>query len=199
MANKVGGLDLHYEEPEEIPWEGLYHPKAEKIFTNVEDYLHWYKAYKPNFLEKPTIGILFSRHYWINKNLEVEDLLVTELEKRGFNVISGFAYSVKDNALGTKGSGEVIFEWFIDEEGKPRIDAFIKLISFFLATSKDKGMDRTDIAAEGVEILKKLNVPVFSPVCSYYKTIEEWEKEELNLDIGWMIALPEFEGVIEPL
>ncbi|MEN2994625.1 MAG: cobaltochelatase subunit CobN [Thermodesulfovibrio sp.] len=47
--------------------------------------------------------------------------------------------------------------------------------------------------------LKKLNVPVFCPVSSYYKTIEEWEKEELNLDIGWSIALPEFEGVIEPV
>ncbi|PMB78311.1 MAG: cobalt chelatase, partial [Fervidicoccus fontis] len=38
-----------------------------------------------------------------------------------------------------------------------------------------------------------------APVNSHYKTIEEWEKEELNLDIGWAIALPEFEGVIEPI
>lgn len=42
-------------------------------------------------------------------------------------------------------------------------------------------------------------MPVLAPVISYYKTIEEWEKEELNLDIGWAIAMPEFEGVIEPI
>jgi len=225
LVNKLSDDNISYEEPEQIPWEGLYHPEADRIFTDVEDYLEWYKSRRflgnelprndilvsypkgqnadsPLFSEitnSPTIGILFSRHYWINGNTEVEDLIIKELEARGFNVISAFAYSVKDNSLGTKGSGEVVFEWFIDREGKPRIDGFIKLISFFLGTSREKRMDNTDVASDGVEILKRLSVPVFCPVNSYYKTIDEWEKEELNLDIGWSIALPEFEGVIEPV
>ncbi|GAB5046477.1 cobaltochelatase subunit CobN [Thermodesulfovibrio sp. TK110] len=194
LASKVAGLDISYEEPEQIPWEGLYHPDAEKIFTSIDEYMDWYKK-----KDTPTVGILFSRHYWINGNTEVEDLLIRELEAKGLNVIAGFAYSVKDDALGTKGSGELVVEWFIDKEGKPRIDAMVKLISFFLGTSRIKRMDNTDVASEGVEILKKLDVPVISPVSSYYKTVEEWEKEELNLDIGWSVALPEFEGVIEPV
>lgn len=221
LVNKLLDNDISYEEPEQISWEGLYHPDADRIFTNVDEYLEWYgsrrflstKVSRNDILssypkgqdadslltERPTIGILFSRHYWINGNTEVEDLLIKELEERGFNVIAAFAYSVKDNALGTKGSGEVVLEWFIDRKGKPRIDGFIKLISFFLGTSREKRMDNTDVASDGVEILKRLNVPVFCPVSSYYKTIAEWEKEELNLDIGWSIALPEFEGVIEPV
>ncbi|MEN2994238.1 MAG: cobaltochelatase subunit CobN [Thermodesulfovibrio sp.] len=206
LAKRLTGISVSYEEPEEIPWEGLYHPEYEGIFSNIEDYLKWYESRRCldtscclRMTEKPTVGILFSRHYWINGNTEVEDLLIKEFEAKGFNVISAFAYSVKDKALGTKGSGEVILEWFIDKHGKPRIDAFIKLISFFLGTSREKRMDNTDVASDGVEILKKLNVPVFSPVSSYYKTIKEWEREELNLDIGWSIALPEFEGVIEPV
>lgn len=221
IVNKLLDNDISYEEPEQISWEGLYHPDADRIFTNVDEYLEWYgsrrflgtKVSRNDILssypkgqdadslltERPTIGILFSRHYWINGNTEVEDLLIKELEERGFNVIAAFAYSVKDNALGTKGSGEVVLEWFIDRKGKPRIDGFIKLISFFLGTSREKRMDNTDVASDGVEILKRLNVPVFCPVSSYYKTIDEWEKEELNLDIGWSIALPEFEGVIEPV
>lgn len=194
LANKVAGIDISYEEPEQIPWEGLYHPDAERIFKDIDEYLEWYKM-----KDAPTVGILFSRHYWINGNTEVEDLLIKELESRGLNVIPAFAYSVKDDALGTKGSGEVVVDWFIDKEGKSRIDVMIKLISFFLGTSRTKRMDNTDVASDGVEILKKLDVPVISPVSSYYKTIEEWEKEELNLDIGWSGALPEFEGVIEPL
>lgn len=197
LVNKLSDKQISYEEPEQIPWEALYHPEADSIFTDVEAYLEWYR--KRKIKDKPTIGILFSRHYWINGNTEVEDLLIRELESKGFNVIPAFAYSVKDNSLGTKGSGEVVLEWFIDKEGKPRIDGFIKLISFFLGTSREKRMDNTDVASDGVEILKKLNVPVFSPVSSYYKTIEEWEKEELNFDVGWSIALPEFEGVIEPI
>lgn len=199
LANTISGLNVSYEEPEEIPWEGLYHPEAERIFSDPQEYLKWYENKWKKSKDHSTIGILFSRHYWINGNTEIEDLLIKEIEARGFNVISGFAYSVKDNSLGTKGSGEVVLEWFIDKDGKPRIDGLIKLISFFLGTSKEKRMDNTDVASDGVEILKKLNVPVFSPVSSYYKTIEEWEKEELNLDIGWSIALPEFEGVIEPV
>lgn len=48
--------------------------------------------------------------------------------------------------------------------------------------------------------LKKLDVPIFSPFTSYYKTIEEWKNDRAGLKdgIGWSIAMSEFEGVIEP-
>lgn len=199
LLKETLGMEINYKEPEEIPWEALYHPSAKSIFKSVDDYLNWYEKYWGAKESKGTIGILFSRHYWINGNTEVEDILIKEFEAKGFKVISGFAYSVKDESLGTKGSGEVVLEWFLNKEGNPRIDAFIKLISFFLGTSREKSFDKKETAFDGIEILKKLNVPCFCPVSSYYKTIEEWEKEELNLDIGWSIALPEFEGVIEPI
>ncbi|MDA8161399.1 MAG: cobaltochelatase subunit CobN, partial [Desulfobacteraceae bacterium] len=47
-----------------------------------------------------------------------------------------------------------------------------------------------------------LDVPVFTPVTSYYKTVEEWMNDPLGTDgssIGWSIAMPEFEGRIEPI
>lgn len=194
LAKRLLGLPFEYREPCEVPWEGLYHPRALRVFSNIRDYLSWYKP-----KDAPTVGILFSRHYWINENLEVENLLISKLEERGFNVIPVFAYSLKDNSLGTKGTGEIIEEWFIDERGNSRIDLLIKLIPFFIQASRESGVEKTQIAQEGVELLKRLNVPVIAPVTSYYKTIEEWEREELNLDIGWAIALPEFEGVIEPI
>ena len=200
LASEELGLALDYDPPKEIPWEGLYHPKAEGIFTDIESFLNWYDGYWGKKTSQGTVGILFSRHYWINNNLDVENLLIDGLEKRGFRVIPAFAYSVKDDALGTKGSGEVVLEWFMDKNGKPRIDAMVKLISFFLGSGRDRGdITNTDVASDGVEILKRLDVPCFSPVSSYYKTVEEWEREELNMDIGWAIALPEFEGVIEPI
>lgn len=195
LGNKVLGISLDYREPEEVPWEGIYHPRAKGIFKDIKEFLSWYDLKK----DAPTIGILLSRHYWVNDNLEVEDLLISKLEEKGFNVIPVFAYSLKDEALGTRGVDEIIKAWLIDEYGGSRIDLLIKLIPFFIAASRESGVEKTRIAKEGVELLKKLNVPVLAPVTSYYKTIEEWEKEELNLDIGWAIALPEFEGVIEPI
>lgn len=201
LANTLGGFTIPYDEPQELPWEGLYHPDAEKVYSDIHEYLAWYERkiasrFPPK--NKGCVGVLFSRHYWVKGNTEVEDLIIRELERAGFKVISGFGYSVKDISLGTKGTSELIVDWFMDAEGNRRIDALIKLISFFISANRKKRNDEK-LAQEGVEILKKLNVPVFSPISSYYKTVEEWEREELSIDIGWAVALPEFEGVIEPI
>ncbi|PIY18891.1 cobalt chelatase [Candidatus Desantisbacteria bacterium CG_4_10_14_3_um_filter_40_18] len=211
IVREVAGLDVKVEEPKPVPWEGLYHPDAPKIFSNVEEYLEWYNlevsgVFNPKFeirnskFEIPMVGILFSRHYWVNDNLEVEDALIRELEALGLGVISAFSYSVKDEERGCKGSGEVVCEYFLNDDKTPRIDAFIKLQNFFLSNTTGKDFDNKEVASGGVQILKRLNVPVFSPVTSYYRTIEEWknDKEGLGSGIGWSIAMPEFEGVIEP-
>jgi len=191
----IAGLKVSFEKPEELPWDGIYHPKAEQVFFNTQDYLRWYGNHDP----KNTVGILFSRHYWINKNTEIEDYLINSLEKRGLGVIPVFMYSLKDSSLGTRSGKEVIEHYFLSDKDEPLISGVVKLVCFFLGSKKGDLLSATSGIEEGVQLLKKLNIPVFSPICSFYKTIEEWEKEELNFDIGWSIALPEFEGVIEPL
>ena len=52
-----------------------------------------------------------------------------------------------------------------------------------------------------MEVLKKLDVPVFHPIVSHYKSYQEWERDKngLSFEIGWSVALPELEGVIEPI
>ncbi|MBU1800630.1 MAG: cobaltochelatase subunit CobN [Bacteroidetes bacterium] len=204
IAHEVIGLDLLAAEPKHVPWEGLYHPDAPSIFGTIEEYLNWYHLHKSairNSQSKiPTVGILFSRHYWVNNNLEVEDALIRELEALGLNVIPAFSYSVKNEEQGCKGSGEVVCEYFLREDGTPRIDALIKLQNFFLGNTQGKDFDDKEVASSGVEILKRLDVPVFSPITSYYKTIDEWQNDShgLGTSVGWSIAMPEFEGVIEP-
>lgn len=206
IAKEIGKLDITVEEPKPVPWEGLYHPDASKIFNDIEEYLEWYNqkfrihTAQITSHQSGTIGILFSRYYWVNNNLEVENNLIRELEVLGLKVIPCFSYSVKDKELGSKGSSEVICEYFLNSDDCPRIDALIKLQSFFLGTNREKDIDNKEIASEGIEILKKFDVPVFSPITSYYKTIDEWKnsKDGLGSGIAWSIALPEFEGVIEP-
>ena len=195
LAREVAWMDVDAPPPQPVPWEGLYHPGTSHHFERVEDYLEWYRP-----RNAPTVGLLFSRHYWVNNNLEVEDVLIRELETRGMNVIPAFCYAVKDEGLGTKGSGEVIQEYFI-QDGVPRIDALVKLQMFFLARNAGQDITDTTTANEGVELLKRLDVPVFQPVNSYYRTVEEWENDlqGLGADISWSIAMPEFEGIIEPV
>lgn len=57
------------------------------------------------------------------------------------------------------------------------------------------------MALGGVSLFQRLSVPVFQPVASFYKTVEEWAEDPqgLNQDIPWSVTLPEFEGVIEPV
>ncbi len=197
LAREVGGSDISCQPPREMPWEGLHHPRAASCFRTIGDYLSWYKPQE----RRPGVGILFSRFYWVNDNLEVENTLIEELEKAGLNVIPAFSYSVKDENLGARGSGEVAREMFLTAEGTPRIDALIKLQAFFLGKTKGDDLSGSTGVDSGLEILKALDVPVFQPITSYYKNIKEWEEgtQGLGSDIAWSVALPEFEGVIEPI
>ena len=62
------------------------------------------------------------------------------------------------------------------------------------------GIKESD-APSGVELLKRLGVPVFAPVISYYKDRKQWldDPEGLGSQVAWSVAMPEFEGVIEPI
>ena len=211
IARKVCGKDIEAPLPKPIPWEGLYHPDAPESFNNVEEYLKWYGSYRNrlNFSTvtcdtkeaKGTVGILLSRFYWVNENIVIENALIRKLESLGLDVIPVFSYSLKDEGLGTKGSGEVVSEWFVSANGASRIDAFINLQSFLLGADQ-KNAESGEIASGGIGILKRLGVPVFTPITSFYKTIEEWSDDSQGADstmIGWSIAMPEFEGRIEPI
>ncbi|AFD00444.1 magnesium chelatase, H subunit/cobaltochelatase, CobN subunit [Methanocella conradii HZ254] len=193
LAKEVLGMEASYEPPKALPWEGIYHPDADTYFTDVEKYLEWYKP-----RQAPTVGILFSRFYWANKTLEVENALIRALEQLGMNVLPVFSYSLKDDELGARGMHDVVKDYFI-KDGQPRVDAIIKLTNFFIGQSREN-MNDAKSAWPGVELFAQMNVPVFQPIVSSYQSIADWEASNgLNNDIGWSVAMPEFEGVIEPL
>jgi cobaltochelatase CobN len=184
---------VSYAAPAQMPWDGIFHPGTPELFNSLAEYLDWYK---PD--SSPVVAMLCSRMAWINKSLEIENALIRELEARGLNVIPIFSYSIKDQELGTKGMEEIIKEFFLDDP-PVTIDALIKLNPFFLGSGKIEPSD-TSQAASGVKLLERLGVPVFQPIISSYMTPEEWESSGgLTNDIGWGVAMPEFEGVIEPI
>lgn len=193
LLKEVLGCEIETKPPEKIPWDGLYHPDAEKIFSNVEEYLNWYGP-----LKDKTVGLLISRTSWVNNELEIEKNLIKKLENLNLSVVPVFAYSLKDKELGSRGMNEVIEDYYI-ENGRTIIDCLVKLSPFFIASSKTEERNAS-CAAKGIEVLRKLDVPVFQPVTSHYMTIEEWQESMgLSTEIGWSVALPEFEGGIEPI
>ena len=193
LLKEVFGAKIEVNPPVKIPWDGLYHPDAWEMFSSLRDYLNWHGP-----LQDKTVGLLISRTSWVNNDLEVEETLIRDFENLGLSVIPVFAYSLKDEELGSRGMNEVIEAYFM-ENGKTVIDALVKLSPFFIMSSKNKE-DESSCAAKGVELLQKLDVPVFQPVISHYITVEQWQESQgLSTEIGWGVAMPEFEGVIEPI
>jgi len=193
LLKEVFGAEIETNPPEKIPWDGLYHPDAEKMFPDIQEYLDWYGP-----LKDKTVGLLISRTSWVNNELEIEKALIKDFENLGLSVIPVFAYSLKDEELGSRSMEEVIESYFM-KDGRPIIDCLVKLSPFFIASSKAKEREAS-CAAKGVELLKRLDVPVIQPVISHYMTIEKWkESQGLSTEIGWSVALPEFEGGIEPI
>jgi cobaltochelatase CobN len=186
-----------FAQPEEVPWEGIFHPNMSEAYYTTEEYL---KEYQRGISFKPSvfIGILYSRSSWVTGNLEIEKALISSLEKRNVGVIPVYFYPLKDANLGNLSGVEAIERFFM--KGKsPIVDGIIKLSMFFLGNLRDD--IKESYASSGVELMKRLNIPLFSPVTSYYKDKEQWlnDPQGLGSQVAWGIAMPEFEGVIEPV
>jgi len=204
----LAGKGYDYEEPKETLWEGIYHPDAETTFECLDDYLAWYNAShrQEQTQHRHRVGLLFFRTYWANRDLEIVDALIRELEleledESGFDVIPVFSYGAGDKELGAKSSSEVVEEFF----SASGIEALINLQSIFNTGGAAAGGEKEEGEKEEagtVSALKRLDVPVFHPLLSYNTTEEEWRRGSQglsSLEVGWGVAMPELEGVIEPI
>ena len=43
LMHGLFGQGMEYREPEEVPWQGIYHPGGAAVFQDTESYLSWYK------------------------------------------------------------------------------------------------------------------------------------------------------------
>ena len=193
-------------EPVPVPWEGLWHPDAPvRAFATVRGYLEWYAGYACerglSLDPERTVGLLFGRHYWVNDMPDVEAALVHALEAKGLGVFPAFTNTLRDKATGSKGATIWSREVFLGESGS-RIGALVKFLPYFTNNGGNMpafvGDDSP--ARESVRVFRELGVPIFQPVFASSKTLEEWEADPqgLNSEVSWAVAMPEFEGAIEP-
>ncbi|MFR1533325.1 MAG: cobaltochelatase subunit CobN [Bilophila wadsworthia] len=193
-------------EPVPVPWEGLWHPDAPvRAFATVRGYLEWYAGYACerglSLDPERTVGLLFGRHYWVNDMPDVEAALVHALEAKGLGVFPAFTNTLRDKATGNKGATIWSREVFLGESGS-RIGALVKFLPYFTNNGGNMpafvGDDSP--ARESVCVFRELGVPIFQPVFASSKTLEEWEADPqgLNSEVSWAVAMPEFEGAIEP-
>ena len=201
LMHQVFHHPVNYAEPQEIPWEGIHRPGNDVIYSSAEAYLD---DYLPglSFTPQATVGLLYSRSNWATHNIDIERQVIATLEQRQIAVIPIFFYSLKDENLGNLSGVEVI-EKYLMKDDKPIVDGLIKLTSFFLGTARGgagSAVKEAD-AVGGAALMKRLNIPLVNPVISYYKDQDQWlnDLHGLGSQVAWSIAMPEFEGVIEPM
>ena len=172
--------------PETGVLEGIYHPDAPKIYSNLSDYLAWYSAtstsryvYNPS---SPTVGIITSKYTDMARDSPLIDALVRSFEANHVNIVVGTYSSPNRNSIN-----------FFMKDGVSFVDAMIVISMGATLNSQNQSL--------GIEDLKKLNVPVINGVRLFNSNVSAWEESSLGVPISelYQIAYAESDGIIEPI
>ena len=182
ICAKVLGEDVAYEEVKRIPWDAIYAPDGQ-LYQDPESYFADYPA-----SSKGTIALVVSRSAWICGDMLVEEALAEEIRNRGFSVLPIYTYAMADKTLGAFGVEAALERYCFLGDGTPCVDGMIRLAGLF-----NHGASSA--------VMEKLAIPVIKPICSYSMTVEQWQEnpDGTIADVAWSIALPELDGVIEPM
>lgn len=174
--------EKNIEEPKPMHWCGIYHPKADKEYSNLYEYSN-------DFIQsgKITIGILFHRDEWVWGDLEYQTELIKRIENCGMNVICVFSNGLPDSALKIPSLTQV-FERYFTKNGCPAIDVLINTTKFSMTSSNSMTLD----------YLRHWNIPVLEAytIMTEYKSWKESFEGMNAMEVSISIALPEFDGVI---
>lgn len=186
---------LKYAAPVEYPMSALYHPNAPKMFTNVDEYLHWYH-HQPGAVAtgRPRVGLLLFRSFVLNANTRHYDAVIRALERRGLIPLPALCFGM-DNRL----QQEQFFTARDKQTGKlkPLVEAVVTLTGFGYVG----GMGANDAPA-AIEALAEMNVPYLDMIPLTFQRIEEWQQSETGLNplqTAMQIAIPELEGATTPV
>ena len=192
---KSVGLKVEVEDVKELPWHGIYHPEF-GLFRTTNEYL---KVYNRAYGEKPLVGIIIHRTYWLYGNLKHFNAVVKAFEDAGLGVLPVFTQGWRDELLNTPSKEDTIREFFIID-GRVIVDAILNSTYFFLLDHGSR--DDRFKEVEGINLLKTLNVPIIQPCLSSSQSVEEWYDDPQGLDYlsqVYTIIMPEVDGLIEPV
>ena len=183
LCAEVLGEAMPYEEVKRIPWDAIFAPDGNTLYDSPESYFVDYPR-----RHKGTIALVISRSAWVSDDMQVENCLIREIQSAGFSVLPIFTYAMADKNLGAFGVEAALEKFCFLSDGTPCVDGMIRLAGMF-----NHGASSA--------VMQKLHCPVIKPICSYSMTVDEWKEnpDGTIADVAWSIALPELDGVIEPM
>jgi cobaltochelatase CobN len=191
LADTCCGTNTNPAAPQDLPWEGVYHPDA----PPEGDVQAWLTA--RHHPDAPTIGVLFYRAQWMSGDLAFVDALIQAIEARGCNVIPVFSFTLRDDVTVADGLPPVVRRYLLDADGRARADVLITTLSFSSARV---------VVAEGptrstglmLDALGRLDLPVLQAILVAVSR-RQWQDSSLGLapqDAAMKVMLPEFDGRI---
>lgn len=181
--NRVFCQELcEYEPPQQLLWNGIFHPRADRIFTDSTEYRQLFC--QPG---RATVGIVFPRDEWIWADLTYQTALIEAIEAQGLNVIAVFSHWARNVELGAPGVDDAVHTYFY-QQGEIGIDVLINTFKFSLTIGKPVDP----------RFLYNLGVPVLQAYV-LLRSRETWQNSTEGLtamEISCSIAMPEFDGVI---
>ncbi|SDR36109.1 cobaltochelatase subunit CobN [Natronobacterium texcoconense] len=185
LAAAYGDYDGDYDDPVELPTEGVYHPDYPAV--EYEELLETHDD------EKPTIGVWFYESHWTHANTRYVDALVRALEDRDVNVLPAFCNPATDEE-GQENAEWVARNWFSDEDG-PIVDAVVSSFMFSLGMS-ERGRSASDEGNTEDIFLEELGVPVLQAITTM-RSRSRYEASDtgvMGFELALSVALPEFDG-----
>lgn len=181
-----------YQPPTEIPKSYIIHPRTDKYYTSVDDYLQWYNlphwmpTNGPRGKKRPLVGILFYNHRYQNEDARDLFAAIDKLEAKGIGVVPSISSGLEN--LNT------MKKFFMGASGA-RVDAVISFLYFRLEGGPLGGNYK-----KCEELCRQMNVPFINYVTMRYSTLDEWRKrsEGLNpIETNLAMIFPELDGLIE--
>ena len=182
MDQLLSSQPIKAPQPKPLHWCGIYHPRAQKVYTDVEEYFADFCV--PG---RPTAGFLFYRDEWVWGDLSYQTALIEEAEAQGLNIISVFTNGQPVEEMGIPSLTQVCDKFFFHSP-ETRADVLLNTIKFSSTSSGSLSMDA----------LKYYDVPLIEAY-TIMSTYEDWEKsfEGMNaMEVSISVSLPEFDGVI---
>ena len=182
---RFGSAGCSYAQPAPMLWNGIYHPQANKVYTDLAEY-------EEDFCQdgRPTVGFLFYRNEWLLDNLAYQKAVIAECERQNINIIPMFSHGVPNPEMGAPGLEDGLRKYFM-RNGKAVIDVLINTIKFSLTAS----------GSLQPGVLQELNVPLLQAYALMTPT-EAWQESIQGMtaiETSISITMPEFDGALHSI
>ncbi len=170
LAHDYLGDDISVLPPMVVPDTGIWHPDAPHIFDKIEDFVQW-QAQRPDAPTGDHVVLATQRSFVLLDDVKVHRAIVSELEKRGLQVVVMFA----------------------DQQ-----DVFLDMLRIWSPQILlDDGHSSPMLLAGATE----LDIPQMKVISMLRSTLEEWRNSPLGLepgDVGLHLISQEVYGIADP-